>query len=82
MAGAGTGAPRPQGKEAIGKGVKFATLSDDDKKKWAQAMPDAPAEWAKSMQEKGIDGWQIWNQFKAFSNQAGHQFPREFGVKQ
>jgi TRAP-type C4-dicarboxylate transport system substrate-binding protein len=63
------------------KKVLISTLSDNDKKKWADALPDSPAEWARSMEAKGLPGFEVWKQFKALAEQSGHRWPREFGLK-
>ena len=41
------------------KGVKFATLADSERKKWAMAMPNIAKEWAKRLDAKGQPGTKL-----------------------
>lgn len=62
-------------------GLKFYTLSDADKKKWAAAMPDMPAEWAKKMEGKGLPGWKVVDKYMEISAKHGWKFPRQWGKR-
>jgi TRAP-type C4-dicarboxylate transport system substrate-binding protein len=62
-------------------GVQFYQMPADDLKKWAAAMPDIPAEWAKRMEAKGLPGWQIMDRYLELSKKEGWEFPRKWGVR-
>lgn len=63
------------------KNVIYSKLSQEDKRKWAELMPDLPAEWAKKMEAKGEPGWQIVDAYLKLSEKAGWQFPRKWGKR-
>ena len=60
-------------------GVTFCTISEADKAKWAQMIPDLPAEWAQEMEAQGLPGWEIVDTYIKLTKEAGHQWPREWG---
>lgn len=68
-------------KQMAGKGVKFFTLSESDKQRWGAQMPDLLGDWVKAVEAKGVNGWQILNLYKNLAEQAGHRFPKGFGIK-
>lgn len=62
-------------------GISFYTLSEGDRIKWAQKMPDTAAVWAKDMEAKGLPGWKIMDRYIQLAEQQGHKFPRKFGAR-
>lgn len=40
-------------------GGQLTILSDAERKRWAQMLPNVPMEWAKSMEEKGLPGTEM-----------------------
>ena len=65
--------------KAAGAGIFY--LSEQDKKKWAEAMDDYPAEWANKMEAQGLPGWEIWEKYVSSAKKAGYQFVKQFGVR-
>jgi TRAP-type C4-dicarboxylate transport system substrate-binding protein len=65
--------------KAGGAGIFY--LSEQDKKKWAEAMDDYPAEWANKMKAQGLPGWEIWEKYVSSAKKAGYQFVKQFGVR-
>jgi TRAP-type C4-dicarboxylate transport system substrate-binding protein len=63
------------------RGVIYYSLSEIDKKKWADQMPDLPAEWAKEMEAKGLPGWKIVDTYIELSEKEGWKFPRKWGKR-
>jgi TRAP-type C4-dicarboxylate transport system substrate-binding protein len=61
-------------------GVTFYTMSDADRAKWAELMPDIPAEWAEKMEERGWPGHEIVDTFMEITTKAGHKWPRQWGA--
>ena len=45
------------------QGVTFATLSDSERKRWAQMMPNIAKEWAESLDKKGLPGTLVLNTY-------------------
>lgn len=69
-------------KEAFVKaGVSYHTMSARDIKKWIDAMPDIPAEWARKMEAKGLPGWEVVDTYMKLSEEAGWKFPRRWGAR-
>jgi TRAP-type C4-dicarboxylate transport system substrate-binding protein len=60
-------------------GVTFYAMSAAEKQKWANMMPDLPAQWANEAKAQGYPGWEVLNRFISLSKAAGHTFPREWG---
>jgi TRAP-type transport system periplasmic protein len=60
-------------------GVTFYTMSPAEKQKWANLMPDIPAQWANEMKAQGQPGWEIITRLMALAKSNGHTFPREWG---
>ena len=44
-------------------GGKLVALSDEERKKWADKLPNVPMEWAATMEEKGLPGKQVLSGF-------------------
>ncbi|HOG18454.1 MAG TPA: TRAP transporter substrate-binding protein DctP [Syntrophales bacterium] len=63
-------------------GYSFTKMSDAERKKWADACPDTPAEWAAEVNKMGYPGDQIIKRFQELTAQMGHKWVRNWGVKQ
>ncbi|MBM4332482.1 MAG: hypothetical protein FJ117_14905 [Deltaproteobacteria bacterium] len=53
----------------------------EERSSWAAAMPDLPAEWAKSMEGKGLPGWKALDRWMKLTSDAGHKWPRAWGKR-
>jgi len=62
-------------------GIIFNTLSDADKVKWANLLPDTPAELAAEMVEGGLPGWEMVERYLEIATELGHTWPRQWGVR-
>jgi TRAP-type C4-dicarboxylate transport system substrate-binding protein len=62
-------------------GVTVYTMSPEEKQKWANLLPDLPAQWANNIKAQGQPGWEIMTRFIALSKEYGHTFPREWAKK-
>ncbi|HLA82209.1 MAG TPA: C4-dicarboxylate TRAP transporter substrate-binding protein [Thermoleophilia bacterium] len=62
-------------------GVTFYTLSQADREKWANVLPDYPKQWATDMEAKGLPGWQVVDLFLKTVEQQGYTFPRKWGQR-
>jgi len=73
------------GKQAIedmkAAGVTFYTMSAADKAKWAEMLPDFPAEWAREMNGKGLPGTRIMQAYLDITTEMGIKHAREWGTK-
>jgi TRAP-type C4-dicarboxylate transport system substrate-binding protein len=59
----------------------FVKMSEADRKKWAQACPDTPAEWAAEVTAMGYPGWEIVKRYQEITAGMGHKWIRQWGVK-
>lgn len=59
-------------------GVKFYQFTFDQKKEWANRMPNIPARFVKTYEAKGIPAGDIVRFVIEAQKQAGHKFPREW----
>lgn len=62
-------------------GYTFEKMSDADRKKWADACPDTPAEWAAEVSAAGYPGWEIAKRFQELTTNGGHKWIRNWAVK-
>ena len=62
-------------------GVTFHEFPEAERLKWMEMLPDIPAEWAKEMEAIGLPGWQIVETFIRLSEEAGHNWEREWGKR-
>jgi len=60
--------------------VQFYQLTEEQKKLWAQNLPDIPARWVKEYESKGYPAKQIINYIINAQKKAGYQFPRDWTV--
>jgi len=63
------------------EGVKFYDFPADDRAKWAEMIPDIPAEWAKEVEAQGYPGWKIVARWQELTSELGYKWPRQWGVK-
>ena len=61
--------------------VTFFQMTDRQKKRWAEMMPNIPDRFAKSYEAKGIPARQIVKFVIEAQKQAGYKFPREWKVE-
>jgi TRAP-type C4-dicarboxylate transport system substrate-binding protein len=62
-------------------GVEFIVLPAAEKAKWAELLPDFPAEWAREMNEKGQPGTRVMEAYLEITEKAGFQHARQWGTK-
>jgi TRAP-type C4-dicarboxylate transport system substrate-binding protein len=63
------------------QGVKFSSLPEAERAKWASLIEDIPAEWAAEVGAMGLPGWQIVQRFQEITAEKGYKWPRKWGVK-
>ena len=63
-------------KQWMGRGIEFIKLSDAEKEKWMDAMPDVPGGWAKQMEAKGLPGWEMMKTYVRLIQDKSHRFPK------
>lgn len=59
-------------------GGHLVYLSDEERKKWADRLPNVPMEWAKTMDEKGLPGTQSVKGFLDGLRAEGTRLPRDW----
>jgi len=64
--------------EMLKAGVTFYDLPYEEKAKWASAMDNYPAQWAKEMDAKGRPGTELMRLLLDTSKKLGHKFPKEW----
>lgn len=62
-------------------GVQFYELPEAERDKWANMIPDIPAEWAKEVEAQGYPGWKIVERWQELTTKYGYKWPRKWGVK-
>ncbi|MEE9201659.1 MAG: C4-dicarboxylate TRAP transporter substrate-binding protein [Dehalococcoidia bacterium] len=62
-------------------GVEFIELPAAEKAKWAEMLPDFPAEWAREMNEKGQPGTRVMAAYLEITEKAGVKHARQWGTK-
>lgn len=62
-------------------GVKFFSISDEEKKIWAAKIDDIPAEWAEEMTGLGYPGWDMVKRFIELTEEDGYTWARQWGQK-
>ena len=60
------------------KGVKFSVLPDEERKKWAMALPNIAKEWAGRLEEKGLPGNKLVAEFMAEMRAENVQITRDW----
>lgn len=60
--------------------VKFVTLANADKRRWAEALKDLPSKAAKELDAKGLAGTATFQSHQKFLAEAGHKFPIAYSV--
>jgi len=63
------------------EGVKYTSLTEEQKRKWMENIPDIPAEWAAEVTEMGLPGWDIVRRYQEVSAELGYTWPRRWGRK-
>ena len=59
-------------------GGTLTVLSDAERKRWAQMLPNVPMEWAKSMEDKGLPGTRMVQGFLEGLRSRGTQLARDW----
>jgi TRAP-type C4-dicarboxylate transport system substrate-binding protein len=62
-------------------GVKVNVLSDEEKAKWAAAIPNVPQQKAEEAEKLGYPGKKIWASYIKNLEDLGHKFPRKWEIK-
>lgn len=61
-------------------GIRLVELPEDTRKKWAEAMPNIPAEKAKEADGLGLPGTKFMTDYLNAMKETGYQFPREYQI--
>ncbi|MBL8380280.1 MAG: TRAP transporter substrate-binding protein DctP [Burkholderiales bacterium] len=64
-------------KSIAGK-VRIATISPEDKRRWAEALRELPGKAAKELDGRGLPGTQVYRTWHQFLRDAGHKFAVEY----
>ena len=59
-------------------GAKVTVLSQAERKKWADMLPNVPQDWVKSMEEKGLPGQAMLAGYLDGLRKRGAQLPRDW----
>lgn len=59
-------------------GAKVRVVSADERKQWANTLPNVALPWAKDLDGKGLPGTQVLNEYVAQMRAAGASFPRDW----
>ena len=59
-------------------GAKVTVLSQEERKKWADMLPNVPQDWVKSMEEKGLPGKAMLAGFLDGLRKRGAKLPRDW----
>jgi len=59
-------------------GAKIATISDEERKKWAEALPNLAKTWADSIEKRGVPGKAIMGQYMDAMRAAGAKPARDW----
>lgn len=62
----------------VSQGAKVRELSAAERKQWADALPNVALPWAKDLDQKGLPGTQVLNEFIAQMRASGVAFPRDW----
>ena len=63
------------------QGVTLIKFPAQERAKWAQLMPDIPAEWASEVSKLGLPGWEIIQRYQEICEELGYTWPRKWGIK-
>lgn len=59
-------------------GAEIVYLSDEEREKWANTLPNVPMDWAQSMEEKGLPGTETVQGFLEGLRSRGVELPRDW----
>lgn len=62
-------------------GATITTLSEDERKQWAERLADLPNQKAKEFSEMGYDGPGIFKAYLKAAKEAGYTFPVEYHIE-
>jgi len=62
-------------------GITFVDFPDSEIKKWADLLPDIPAEFAAECEAKGYPGKKLIQRWQEITEEMGYKWPRKWGVK-
>jgi TRAP-type C4-dicarboxylate transport system substrate-binding protein len=65
-------------KSMADNGAKVTILSDAERKRWADKLPNVPMEWAQSMESKGLPGKQVLKGFLDGLRKRGTKLVRDW----
>lgn len=59
-------------------GAKITTLSDEERAKWADALPNIAMDWARALDEQGLAGTEVVKTYMTKLKEAGAELPRDW----
>lgn len=62
-------------------GIQFSDLSESERKRWQDALPDIPAQWAADLESKGLPGWDMVKRWQEITANLGFKWLRQWGIK-
>lgn len=67
--------------EMVKQGATHNVLSDAERKKWAELMPNQPNEYAQRMNEAGLPGTEMYQDYLKLMEEKGYTFPRTYEIE-
>jgi TRAP-type C4-dicarboxylate transport system substrate-binding protein len=65
-------------KDATAQGAKYTDLSEAERVKWANALPNLPVEWGKQLDAKGLAGTKVARAYLEALQKEGVKLPRDW----
>ncbi len=65
-------------KDATAQGAKYTDLSEAERVKWANALPNLPVEWGKQLDAKGLAGTKVVRAYLEALQKEGVKLPRDW----
>lgn len=65
--------------EMEAQGVKIATMSEEERNKWMDAMEDTAAPIIEELENEGLPGEKVFSDWYKYAEEAGYTFHRKFG---
>lgn len=58
------------------EGVEMSTLPDEERQRWAEALPNLPKQFAEEMEADGLPGYEVMEMYLQAQIDEGHEFIR------
>lgn len=68
-------------KVMVEEGAQINAFSDEDRKAWAEALPNQPNEYAQQLNDDGLPGTEILRDYIRLMEEKGYEFPRDYEIE-